>query len=54
MDASLVGETGATNHRNARFPIRLLHCHNLGGDPGIDGNDERNSRPTALSLEKRG
>ncbi len=30
----------------------LLHCHNRGSDPGIDGDGERNSRPTVSGLEE--
>jgi len=37
-----------------RVPIRAVHRHNLGNDPGIDGNGERNSSPTASGLEKGG
>jgi len=53
VDAFLSGEAGTENHRKVRVPIRLLHCHNLGSDPGIDGDGERNSHLAAAGLEKR-
>ena len=52
VEALLASEAGTENHRNARVPIQLLHYHNRGSDPGIDGDGERNSRPTVSGLEK--
>ncbi len=51
VEELLAGEAGTENHRNARVPIRLLHCHNRGSNPGSDGDGERNSCLTAFGLE---
>lgn len=52
VDAFLSGKAGAENHRYARFSVRVLHCHNLGGDPGINEDCQTDSRVTTPCLEK--
>jgi hypothetical protein len=52
VDAFFASEAGTENHRNARVPIRLLHCHNRGSDPGSDGDGEKNFHPAVSGLEK--
>jgi len=52
VDVFLSGEARATNHRNARFSIRLVHCCNLGCCLGIDGDGERNCHTKTPGLEK--
>jgi len=54
VDGFLADGTWTTNYRYARILIRLLYCHNLGSDPGIDGDGERISHVTPPNLEKGG
>jgi len=52
LDAFISCEAGAENHRYARFPIRVLYCHNLRRYLSINEGCERNCCVAPPGLEK--